>query len=43
MPRTWVEVSTDIPDETVKRKYMKLKAERDAKLKFSRWTGKDNI
>ena len=42
-PRTWVEVSVDIPDEVVKRKYLKLKEQRDRKdaAGFIRFTGKD--
>jgi hypothetical protein len=43
MPRTWLQVPVNIPDDTVKRKYLKLKAERDERSnKFQRWTGKDN-
>ena len=44
MPKTWLQVPADANETTVKRKYMKLKQERDAKdNRFQRWTGKDYL
>jgi hypothetical protein len=45
LPLTWIETDEDltVTNETVIRKFLKQKSLRDEKLKFQRWTGRDNL
>ena len=45
MPATWVETFADITvtNAAIIKRFLKEKKQRDDKLKFSRWTGRDNV